>query len=271
MSVDRFIESNRSLWERWTSVGTTPAFDKLERFRRGEEVLQSFELEEVGDVDGKSLLHLQCHFGMDTLAWAKHGATVTGADFSDIAIGLARALADDVGVAGRFICSDVYGLPEKLDRNFDVVYTSFGVLAWLPDLDKWARVIADALAPGGTFYVAEYHPFALVFTDSKDISRPTFRQRYFGTGEPVRWSGEEVGEDFVIYGWPYTLGGIVSSLARAGLHIEFLHEFPFSESQHLDFLVPQADGMWGLPDELTGHLPLLFSLKATKPAGSKAG
>lgn len=265
MSTDRFIDANRSVWEEWTRTGMTPAFGKLERFRRGEEVLQGFELDEVGDVSGKSLLHLQCHFGMDTLAWARHGASVTGVDFSEEAIDLAHQLRADVGMDAQFVRSDVYRLPEVLDERFDLVYTSFGVLAWLPELDRWARVIDHFLEPGGSFYIADYHPFALVFTETEDIAHPTFTQSYFRADEPMELAGEEGGQRFVIYGWPYTLGGIVSALAAVGLRIEFLHEFPFSESRHLDFLVERHDGTWTLPEGLHGNLPLLFSLRATKP------
>ena len=263
--TSRFIESNRALWDDWTSKGASPAFFKLQRFRSGEEVLQSFELDEVGDVTGKSLLHLQCHFGMDTMAWARRGAQATGVDFSEKSIAMGRTLAADMGIDVDLVCSDVYGLPEVLDGPFDIVYTSFGVLAWMPDLDRWARVIEHFLEPSGTFYVAEYHPFTLVFEDSTDIREPKIKHRYFPTDAPQVWTGEEVDEDFVVYGWPYTLGDIVTALAGVGLRIEFLHEFPFSESPHVDFLEQAPDGTLRLPAELDGHLPLLFSLKATKP------
>ena len=265
--TSRFIEANRSVWDDWTEKGESPAFYKLQRFRAGEEVLQPFELEEVGDVTGRSLLHLQCHFGMDTMAWARRGATATGVDFSERSIAMGRTLASDMGIDVRLVCSDVYGLPDALDDKFDIVYTSFGVLAWMPDLPRWARVIDHFLKPGGTFYVAEYHPFTLVFEDSASIHEPRLKHPYFPSKEPQAWSGEEVDEDFVVYGWPYTLGDIVSALAGVGLRIEFLHELPFSESPHVDFLVPGPDGTWRLPDGLDGHLPLVFSLKATKPTG----
>lgn len=264
--ADRFIDSNKALWDEWTSKGFSPGFYKLETFKSGAEVLQDFEIDEVGDVAGKSLLHLQCHFGLDTLAWARRGARVTGVDFSDESIELARRLADEVGLGeARFVRSDVYGLPDALDETFDVVYTSFGVLAWLPDLRRWARVVDHFLAPGGTFYIAEYHPFPLVFDEKRGIVEPKITNRYFPGAEPIVYTGEEVNEDFVVYGWPYSLGEVISAVAEAGLHVEFLHELPFSESPHLEFVVQRPDGAWGLPPEVEGELPLLFSLKATKP------
>ena len=262
----RFIDANRSVWDDWTEKGDSPAFYKLERFRTGAEVLQPFEIEEIGSVEGKSLLHLQCHFGMDTMAWARRGAIATGVDFSDKSIEFGRKIASELGIDVTLVSSDVYGLPDALDGKFDIVYTSFGVLAWMPDLPRWASVIDHFLKPGGTFYVAEYHPFPLVFEESDSIQEPKIKHRYFPTTEPQVWSGEEVNEDFVVYGWPYTLGDVVSSLAEVGLRVDFLHEFPFSESPHVDFLVQGQDGTWRLPPELEGHLPLVFSLKATKPA-----
>lgn len=264
MSEASFIERNKSVWDQWSDKKFTPAFDKIERFRAGEEILQAFEIEEVSDVSGKKLLHLQCHFGLDTLAWARRGAEVTGVDFSDTSIELAQALASDLGFSNaRFVRSDVFGLPDVLDDVFDIVYTSFGVLAWLPDLDKWAAVIERFLKPGGFFYVAEYHPFPLVFDDSSRTLDLELRHPYFRTAEPIEYPGGEDGE-FTVYGWPYSLGEIVSSLATVGLRIDFLHEFPFSESPHVSYLVPAADGTWRLPPD-AGELPLVFSLKATKP------
>ena len=264
--ADRFIDSTKALWDDWTTKGFSPGFYKLEKFKAGGEVLQDFEIAELGDVAGKTLLHLQCHFGLDTLAWARHSARVTGVDFSEESIGMARTLAREVGLEdARFVCSDVYGLPDVLDDSFDIVYTSFGVLAWLPDLPRWARVVEHFLVPGGTFYIAEYHPFPLVFDEKRGIADAKIANRYFPGDEPIVYTGEEVNEDFVVYGWPYSLGAVVSALAEQGLRIDFLHEFPFSESPHLEFVVPTADGGWGLPPEVEGELPLLFSVKATKP------
>ncbi len=265
-----YIEANRAVWEGWTERGFTPGFHKIQPFKSGEEILQPFEIEELGDVTGKSLLHLQCHFGLDTLAWARHGAVVTGMDFSERSIGLARELAQDLGFPdATFVRSDVYLLEKLLEDRFDIVYTSFGVLAWLPDLASWAQVIAHFLKPGGTFYIAEYHPFPLVFDDEGDIRSPQIKNRYFPDKGPTAYPGDDAGGQFTVFGWPYTLGGVVTALATAGLRLEFLHEFPFSESPHVNYLVPTDDGTWSLPAEIEGDLPLLFSIKATKPDGSR--
>src|SRR5207245_4913253 len=118
---------------------------------------------ELGDVRGRTLLHLQCHFGLDTLSWARRGALVTGADFSPVGIETARALADELGLEARFVCSELYDLPNRLDGRFDIVYTSFGVLNWLPDIEGWSGVVDHFLSAGGTFYIAEFHPVTNVF------------------------------------------------------------------------------------------------------------
>jgi SAM-dependent methyltransferase len=159
--VDPYIADNRVLWDEWTAIHETSAFYDLDGFRRGAVRLRPYEIEEVGPVEGRSLLHLQCHFGIDTLSWARLGARVTGADFSDAAVSLARRLADEIGFPeARFVRSELYELPAVLDDRFDVVYTSGGVLGWLPDIRRWAQVVAHFVKPGGRFYIAEIHPVA---------------------------------------------------------------------------------------------------------------
>ena len=139
--------------------------------KRGGITLKALEREEVGPVSGKTLLHLQCHFGLDTMSWARLGAQATGVDFSDEAIELARALNAEVGTDARFIRSDVYDLTNVLDEEFDIVFTSYGVLVWLPDLDRWADVIRRCLKPGGTFYIVEFHPHLATLEPSGVVTR----------------------------------------------------------------------------------------------------
>ncbi len=230
-------------------------------------------MEEVGPVDGKSLLHLQCHFGMDTLCWARLGAKVTGVDFSGAAIAQARALATELDIPARFVESDVYAVPEALDEMFDIVYTSRGVLGWLPDIGRWAQVVAHAVRPRGFFYLTEIHPIALVFDDDDGVTELKLRYPYFTQSEPFAFEVKgsyadrtaTVNQRFE-YGWNHGLGEIVTALATAGLRIDFVHEFPFNEWP-ISFLQPAGDGTYRLrsPDE--GRLPLFFSLKASKPAG----
>ncbi len=266
---DRYVEANRRLWNEWAHVNAASEFYDLGGFKRGGIRLRPYELEEIGDVHDKDLLHLQCHFGLDTLSWARLGAKVTGADFSAEAIELARGLAAELGLEARFICADLKDLPQALEGDFDVVYTSGGVLGWLPDLRVWANVVAHFVRPGGFFYVTEAHPLLWTFDDDEDARDLRFRYSYFG-GEPLAFATKGsyadrtaiVAEPFE-YGWNHSLGEIVTNLAATGLRIEFLHEWPFV-GWPVPFLDQREDGTWRLPE---GHpeLPLFFSLKATKP------
>src|SRR5947209_740824 len=165
--MDEYMATNRKLWDAWTKIHLDSEFYDVASFRNGERPIRirDYEREEIGEVAGRSLLHLQCHFGLDTLSWARLGAEVTGADFSGRAIELARSLAGELGLPARFVHSDVYSLPANLQGEFDIVFTSYGVLYWLPDLSRWAEVVAHFLKPGGVFYVVEYHPFSQVFDD----------------------------------------------------------------------------------------------------------
>jgi SAM-dependent methyltransferase len=274
--MDDALRANRDLWDAWTGIHTASAFYDVPSFRdgRNEIRLADYEREEIGPVEGRSLLHLQCHFGLDTLSWARLGANVTGADFSERAIEAARALATDTGIPATFVLSNLYDLPEVLDGRFDIVYTSRGVLGWLPDIVGWARVAAHFVKPGGTLYVTEIHPVAQAF-ENEGVAPGELRLAYpyWSHGEPLTfevkgsYADPEAPTDpaLVEHGWDHSLGEIVSALIDAGLRIEFLHEFDFCEWA-LDFLVEGEDGRWRLPAGGKGQLPLFFSLRATKPS-----
>jgi SAM-dependent methyltransferase len=270
--VDDYTEANRRHWDEIVPIHAGSEFYDVASFKAGKSKLKPVELEEVGDVRGRTMLHLQCHFGLDTLSWAREGAIVTGADFSEQAIETARALAAETGVEARFVVSDLYRLPENLDGQFDIVFTSYGAIYWLPDIRRWAQVAAHFVRPGGTFYIAEFHPFAWVFDDEPDVTDLHVRYPYFQTGEPVRFEIEGTYADRtaavehrVTYSWPHPLGDIVTALIDAGLRIEFLHEFPFSTYQFLPFTEQVSDHVVRLTKH-DGCVPLLFSIKATKPA-----
>jgi SAM-dependent methyltransferase len=273
IAVEASFAANRSLWDAWTAVHAAGDFYDLAGFREGGVRLRPYEIEMVGDVTGKSLLHLQCHFGIDTISWARLGARVTGADFSPAAVELATSLAADLGFPeARFVCSNLYDLPASLDGTFDVVYTSRGVLGWLPDIRGWAEVVAHFLAPGGTFFITEAHPVFYAF-DDENVAPGELRLRYpyFEHPEPLVFPVKgsyadpdaDVG-DQAEHGWDHGLGEIVTALIEAGLRIESLVEHPFI-AWAAPFLVERPDGNWYLPPEIQGELPLMFSLTATKP------
>jgi SAM-dependent methyltransferase len=268
-------EANRALWEAWTAVHAEGEFYDLAGFRAGGIRLRDEEIEAVGDVRGKTLLHLQCHFGIDTLSWARLGATVTGADFSPAAIRLARELAADLGFAdARFVESNVYDLPANLDGEFDVVYTSRGVLGWLPDIAGWARVVAHFVKPGGIFYISEAHPVFQAFeNEGVEPGELRLAYPYWEHRDPLVFEVHgsyadptaDVGEQRE-HGWDHGLGEIVTALIDAGLVLEWLRESPELDWA-ADFLVetPPGSGRYRLPPEVKGELPLMFSLRARKP------
>lgn len=265
------VESNRSLWDKWTAAHVQSDFYHVDTFKAGDNRLRDYEIEEVGNVRGKDLLHLQCHFGLDTLSWARLGANVTGIDYSAAAVTEAQKLATEVGIGARFLHSNVYDLPENLEGDFDIVYTSRGVLGWLPDLQRWAEVIAHFLRPGGMFYITEAHPVMYIFDDDESATELKVKYDYFkkdALSFPVKGSYADPDADVdhdVEYGWDHPIGDVVTSLASRGLHIEFLHEFPYLDWP-APFLVQADEERWVQPEGREGKIPLMFSLNATKPA-----
>ncbi|HHX66022.1 MAG TPA: class I SAM-dependent methyltransferase [Chloroflexi bacterium] len=267
--MDPRIEANLRHWDDLVDIHARSTFYNLEGFLRGETNLLPIERQEIGDIAGKSILHLQCHFGMGTLSLARMGAKVTGMDFSPRAIALARQLAQELGLEADFVQANLYDLPNVLHRSYDMVYTTYGVLCWLPDIEGWARVVSHFVAPGGTFYMVEEHPFSWVFEqEGRELLQP--RNPYFARGKAHRYDeqGSYADADATIehtetYEWQHTLGDIVSALAAAGLRIEYLHEFPYLEYELFPGMVCRQDGYYDLPE---GHpeMPLLFSIKARK-------
>ena len=266
------MDTNRAHWDEVVPIHVASDFYDVASFKAGESKLKPVELAELGDVRGKTLLHLQCHFGLDTLSWAREGAIVTGIDFSEPAIAQARALASELSIPARFIVTNVYDAPSVLDEQFDIVFTSYGVLGWLPDIARWAQVGAHFVKPGGTFYIAEFHPVSNVFDESPGIDGLYVKYPYFSLPEPFK---DDTGNDYAdptsklqhatTYWFPHSLGEVVTALIDAGLRIDHLHEFPFSTYQFLPFTARQPDGTVRLTQH-DGCIPLLYSIKATKPA-----
>ncbi|MGF1473756.1 MAG: class I SAM-dependent methyltransferase [Rubrobacteraceae bacterium] len=265
---NEWLETNRASWDERVPIHATSAFYDVASFKAGAEHLRPFELVEVGDVSGKSLAHLQCHFGIDSLCWARRGATVSGLDFSAPAIETARSLASQTGIDAEFVQVNVYDAPRALgNRTFDVVYTGLGALNWLPDIRRWAGVVSSLVKPGGFLYLVEFHPFTNVFGD-EDLS---LEHDYFHEGmraweDPGTYA--DLGADTVhnrTYERDHTLGEIVSAIAGSGLVIEFLHEHDYTLFPRWPGLEKTGSGTYHLP-ETTPSLPLMFSLRAEKPA-----
>jgi SAM-dependent methyltransferase len=272
MTTDReHMETNRLFWDEAVPIHVASKFYDVASFKAGKSSLLPLEVAELGDVRGKSLLHLQCHFGMDTLSWARAGASVTGVDYSLPAIEQARTLAAELRIDARFVHSNVLDLPEVLDDAFDIVFASYGVLVWIPDVSAWARVAAHFLKPGGVFYLADGHPATSMFELGKP-DHPTVRHSYFRSG-PDHWQDEGTYADATArlennetVEFQHTLGDIVTALSDAGLHIEFLHEHPYAAWAALAGISKGGDGLYRLPPEQPS-MPLMFSVKATKLSG----
>ncbi len=267
---------NLDHWNELAPIHARSDFYDVDGFKSGRSTLMPIEVEEVGGVAGKSLLHLQCHFGLDTMSWARLGARVTGVDFSDRAITLARSLSAELGIDARFVLSNVYDLPGSLDDRFDVVFTSYGALYWLPDLPAWAGVVSHFLKPGGIFYVVDDHPTANVFDEESGGIR--LKWPYFNRGVPMISEPDGYGsyadETAVVTtpecGWSHSMSDILGSIIGAGLRIERLREFPFAAYRALRMMERGADGWWRLPEHPdlpagAESLPFLFSVRASKP------
>ncbi|MFI8290601.1 class I SAM-dependent methyltransferase [Streptomyces sp. ms191] len=265
-------EANRARWDERVPIHAASAFYDLDAFRAGKEALRDFELAEVGDVTGRSLLHLQCHIGLDTLSWARHGAAqVVGLDFSEPAVETARALAADLGYTpdrAAFVAADAYDAAEAVpDSSYDIVYTGTGALNWLPDLDRWAETAASLVAPGGFLYVAEFHPL----TDSLDDETGSRIVNDYFVREP--WVDTSPGT-YADLGaatvhnrsveWVHPVGEVVTAIARAGLRIEFLHEHDVSLFSRYETLRRHEDGYYRFPADRP-RIPLMYSLKASRP------
>lgn len=263
-----YLEINRALWDGWTEIHADSEFYDVEGFLAGRSTLNEPELGLLGDPGGLDLLHLQCHFGLDTLSLARRGARVTGVDFSAKAISRAGELAEAAGLEARFICSDVYGLPAVLSEEFDVVFTTWGVLAWLPDLGRWARVVRRFLRPGGRLVLVDFHPVAELFEESVEgLDYP-----YFGGGKPlscpVQGSYAEPEADFShdSYQWIHPLEETLGALLGAGLRVEAFREYPFSPYGCFPFTREAQPGRWELANP-PGGLPLAFGVLAVRPDG----
>jgi SAM-dependent methyltransferase len=255
-----------------SSVRQTFVSSDLESFKAGHTALRPLQIAELGDVAAKTLLHLQCRCGLETLSWARLGAEVTGVDPSPEAIAVARRLAAQTGLRATFIESDVCEIERKLQREFDIVFVSWGALARLRDLERWADTVARYLEPGGTFYLTEVHPFAQMLEETGDrdvrVDYP-----YLSGPEPSQHPArgpdaqpEPQARDDPLRGCPHSFAEIFNSLIGAGLRIEFLHEFPFSAAPLWEWMERDQDGWFRLPGR-RDDIPLACSLKATRPLG----
>jgi 2-polyprenyl-3-methyl-5-hydroxy-6-metoxy-1,4-benzoquinol methylase len=265
-------EVNRARWNELAALHVRSPFYGVEAFRAGSSALDPIVDAGLGLVAGLRIAHLQCHFGLDTLTLARRGATVTGLDFSSVAIAEARRLSGETGVAGTFVEGDVFEAPRLLGAGaFDLVYVTWGAINWLPDIRAWARAVAGVLAPGGRLFMAEGHPVLYSLDQTAPDAPIRHAFPYFQGQEPlVSHSDVSYSEDSErlthteMHEWVHPLGAIVSALIEAGLALDWLREHDAVPWRALPSMAPGADGLYRPPPEMPS-LPLAFSLSARRP------
>lgn len=264
MNNDNYINTNKASWNAKTEHHVNSDFYDVAGFLKGKNVLNSIELDLLGDVKGKSILHLQCHFGQDSLSLAALGAKVTGVDFSDKAIAKAKELNTALQLDAEFICCDVYSLPQYLNTTFDIVFTSYGVIGWLPDMDKWAAVISIYLKHGGRFVMAEFHPVVWMFDN--DFTKVTYN--YF-KDEPIveEESGTYAQKDAPIQtktiSWNHGLAEVIGALLKNGLSLKQFNEYDYSPYKCFSHTEEISENKYRIK-HLSNHIPMVYSVLAEK-------
>lgn len=259
-----YLERNKESWNKRTVVHVDSEFYNNEAFIAGKLSLNSIELDLLGDIKGKKVLHLQCHFGQDSISLSRMGAEVTGIDLSDQSIKTAHELAKKTGQPTKFICCDVYDLPNHLDEKFDIVFTSYGTISWLPDLDKWANVIEHFLCPGGQFVFAEFHPVVWMFDD--DFKKVGYN--YFNDGPIIETEegtyanpSADIKVEYIT--WNHSMSEVFTSLLGAGLTIHQMQEFDYSPYNCVRHMEEFETGKFRIK-HLENNIPLVYSLRAEK-------
>lgn len=263
-SDDRYLQLNRDSWNNRLDAHLDSEFYNLQAFRNGASSLNSIELDLLGDVSGKSILHLQCHFGQDTLSLARMGADPVGVDLSDKAIEAAKALNGELGLKARFVDCDVYDAPNKIDEKFDLVFTTYGTIGWLPDLDRWANVIAHFLKPGGKLVFVEFHPVVWMFDDNfKEVKYRYFKSEPIVEEEEGTYADREAGIKTKTISWNHGLGEVVTALIDAGLKIETFREFDYSPYACFRHTVEVEPGKHRIK-HLEDKVPMVYAIRACR-------
>jgi SAM-dependent methyltransferase len=259
-----YLSINKQSWNNRTDAHLISDFYNVEGFLKGDTSLNEIELTLLGDIKGKSILHLQCHFGQDTISLQRLGATVTGVDLSDRSIAQAKELAKKAGSDATFICSDIYDLPNHLDQHFDMVFTSYGTIGWLPDLNKWATIVSKYLKPNGKFLFVEFHPVVWMFDDNFE----KIGYNYFNTGAIVETeSGTYANRDAAIKQeyvmWNHGISEVLNNLIKSGLEINSLDEFDYSPYNCFKQTIEFEPKKYRIK-ALENKIPMVYAIVATK-------
>jgi SAM-dependent methyltransferase len=259
-----YLSINKDNWNKRTTLHVKSDFYNYDGFVDGDTSLNPIELGLLPNVKGKSMLHLQCHFGQDTISWQRLGATVTGVDLSDNAIKEARLLNDKCSTDANFICSDVFSLPDIHDSKYDIVFTSYGTIGWLPNLDRWAEVVSHHLKPGGTFLIVDFHPMIWMYDD--DLTKITysyFNKEAIVEEEQGSYADKNSSDVLTSVGWNHSISDLINSLIKYGLTIEQFDEYDYSPYQVFPGMV-EAKPKQFVVEKWAGKVPLLYALKATQ-------
>ena len=262
--MKEYFDTNKALWDQKVDIHKDSEMYDLQRFLKGKNMLNSIELKGLGEVKGKSILHLQCHFGQDSLCWARMGAKVTGVDMSPKSLALAKDLNEQLGLDVTFVESNVLELKDHLEGQFDIVFTSYGTYTWLPDLSQWASVINHFLKPGGIFYIADFHPVIYMY----DHPKHQLAFNYFNSGKPYEEINEGTYTDFKApikhkeYFWCHGLSEVMEPLLSQGLSLLEFKEFPYSPYNCFEDMEEVEKGKFVYNPKLS--IPHVFSLKMKK-------
>lgn len=269
MTSSSFTEMNRRAWDIRTKLHVGSEFYDVMGFKQGESTLKPPELQLVGDVKGKRLLHLQCHMGLDSLSWARMGAEVTGVDFSPKAIEIARKLSHELSLNAEFLEADVLDMDDLFDKGFDIVVSTYGVLYWLSDLQIWSKNVWQSLVPGGRFVLVEFHPILDVFHEGYVTGNAAYFPQSAMKPKMARgsYTDPEAAVTYEQVRWQHDIGRVVTVLAEEGLHIDKLVEYPYCSYPLFDGLEEQPDGMWRPQDY--GRIPYMYGLAATRPVDNE--
>lgn len=261
---NNYIEVNKHSWNNRTEIHLNSDFYNLKGFLKGETSLNPIELEILGDIKGKSILHLQCHFGQDTISLSRLGAEVTGIDLSDKAIESAQKIAKDTNANTEFICCDLYDLENHLDKHFDIVFTSYGTITWLPDLDKWGKLISKFLKPNGIFIFVEFHPVVWMFDeDFEKIGYNYFNVEAIVETENGTYADKnaEISQSYVT--WNHSMSEVISSLLNNSLELKEIKEYDYSPYNVFSNMIEFEPKKYRIK-HLDNKIPMVYSIFAER-------
>ncbi|WP_295337134.1 bifunctional 2-polyprenyl-6-hydroxyphenol methylase/3-demethylubiquinol 3-O-methyltransferase UbiG [Flavobacterium sp.] len=259
-----YLAINKATWNDKVDVHMASSFYDMEAFLQGKSTLNDIELALLGDVSGKKILHLQCHFGQDSLSLARMGAQVTGVDLSDKAIERARELAEKLNLEATFVCCDIYEAPHLIDEQFDIVFTSYGTIGWLPDLERWAAVVAHFLKPNGQLIMADFHPVVWMYdNDFTTVFYDYFNVAQIVEAETGTYADREAPIANQTITWNHPISEILNALINSGLEIKRFNEYDYSPYDCFNQTEEFEKGKYRI-QAFGNKIPMVYAILAIK-------